>query len=146
LRQAVWFKDDPEVEPLLRESDFYIIGGRPEIKFSDFHKDDDSWRLSFNVTIEGALSDTVTIDIRSLPSVTDAAPETLWIELGPKFVRIWDGPEKQDGTTVLEWFTTEKLLMDRSHGRSGVEGLDRHAEFAVYDLLYVGISQNRRQL
>lgn len=38
-REAVWFKDDPEVEALLRESDFNAMGGRPEVKFSHFQKD-----------------------------------------------------------------------------------------------------------
>lgn len=140
-QEAVWFKDDPEIEALLRKSDFYVIGGRPEAKFTDFQKDDETWRLSFNVIIEGGLTDAVVLDVRSLPGVENADPQTVCIELGPKFVRIWDGPADKDDSNVLEWFTTEKLIFDRSHGRAGIEGLDRHAEFAVYDLLYVGIAR-----
>ncbi|MCK1650085.1 hypothetical protein IVA88_01360 [Bradyrhizobium sp. 149] len=138
-QEAVWFKGDPEVEPLLRESDFYIIGGRPEAKFIDFQTEDDEI-LTFRFAIEGGPSDEVRLDIRSLPGVV-GNKSPLWFELGPKGVRIWDGPIKEEGSNVLEWFTTEKLLCDRSHGRPGIEGLDRHAEFSVYDLLYVGIAR-----
>jgi hypothetical protein len=140
-QEAVWFKDDPEVEPLLRESDFYVIGGRPEAKFSDFEKHDDEWVLRFKMTVEGGPSDDVRLDIKELPGVSDADPDNLWIELGPKFIRIWDGPEKQEGSNILAWFTTEKLLLDRSHNVPGIRGLDRHSELAVYDLLYVGIAR-----
>ncbi len=41
----------------------------------------------------------------------------------------------------MAWFTTEKLLLDRSRSAPGIRGLDRHSELAVYDLLYVGIAR-----
>jgi len=140
-QEAVWFREVPEVEEILRQSDFYIIGGRAEIKFSDFEKDAADATLSFTVSVEGGPSDYVTLHIKDLPGIGEANPDTLYIELGPKFVRFWDGPVKEDGSEVLEWFTTEKLLWSRAHEWSGIEGLDRHADLAVYDLLYVGIAR-----
>lgn len=140
-QEAVWFKDDPEVEPYLRQSDFYMIGGRPEATFEDFKQNEDDGSLGFKVCIAGGLSDDVRLHILDLPGVSDADPKDIRIEMGPKMVRVWDGPVRQTNSTVLAWFTTEKLLWDRSHGCEGVEGLDRHGEFAVYDLLYVGIAK-----
>ena len=32
-REAHWLANDEEVEPLLRQSDFYMIGGRAEAEF-----------------------------------------------------------------------------------------------------------------
>ena len=140
-QEAVWFQNDPEVEKLLRQSDFYVIGGRPEIKFSDFTTDPDAMSMTFDVGIEDKLTDKVTFHLAELPGVADASPESLWIETGEKFVRIWDRPKNEPGADVLQWFTTEKLLMDRAHEMPGLEGLDKHAEFSVYDLLYVGIAK-----
>src|SRR5689334_4510447 len=88
-QEAIWLKSDPEVEPLLRESDFYLIGGRREIKFADFKTDDNDWTLKFKVVIEGGISDEVCLNIQSLPGVGDVGPNTVAIELGTKFVRIW---------------------------------------------------------
>lgn len=42
---------------------------------------------------------------------------------------------------MLEWFTTEKLIWDRSRGRAGIVRFDRHRAAAAYDLLYVGIAK-----
>ena len=42
---------------------------------------------------------------------------------------------------MLNWFTTEKLLWDRSLRVPGIEGLARYRELATYDLLYVGIAK-----
>jgi hypothetical protein len=91
-QEADWFKDDPEFEPLLRESDFYVIGGRPEAKFSDFEKDDDEWVLRFTMTVEGGPSDDVRLDIKELSGVSDADPDDLRIELGSVLNRdsIWN--------------------------------------------------------
>jgi hypothetical protein len=41
----------------------------------------------------------------------------------------------------LNWFTSEKLLWDRSRGISGIEGLDHVRDLMTYDLLYVGIAK-----
>jgi hypothetical protein len=58
-----------------------------------------------------------------------------------KLFRAWDGAVRADGSNVLDWFTTEKLLWDRSRGVPGIEGLERVRDLMTYDLLYVGIAR-----
>jgi hypothetical protein len=65
----------------------------------------------------------------------------LGLEFGPKLIRVWNGPVNGNGSTVLEWFTTEKLIWDRSRERTGINGFGRYREAAKYDLLYVGIAK-----
>jgi hypothetical protein len=66
--------------------------------------------------------------------------DNYWMEAGEKMFRVWDGPVGVEGSEVLEWFTTEKLLWDRNRGIAGIEGLDHVRDLMTYDLLYVGIA------
>lgn len=70
-----------------------------------------------------------------------ANPESLDLKLGEKFIQIWNGPEDSPGSEVIDWFTTEKLIFDRSRGLPGVHGFSRFREAATYELLYVGIAK-----
>jgi hypothetical protein len=67
--------------------------------------------------------------------------EQYLLEAGDKLIRTWDGPIRAEGSKVLNWFTTEKLLWDKSRGISGIEGLDHVRDLMTYDLLYVGIAK-----
>ncbi|MBZ9791673.1 hypothetical protein K9B32_16325 [Rhizobium sp. 3T7] len=140
-QEAVWFQSDPEVEALLRRSDFYMIGGRAEAKYLDLAFDSETDIVTFNFAIADDFRDPVAIHIRELPEIADSGADSFWIEAGDKGIRIWDGPVNGKGSNVLEWFTTEKLIWDRSRGRSGIHGLDRYRDAATYDLLYVGIAK-----
>jgi hypothetical protein len=51
-----------------------------------------------------------------------------------------NGPLGAEGSDVLNWFTTEKLLWDKNRGISGIEGLEHVRDLMTYDLLYVGIA------
>lgn len=140
-QEAVWLENDPEVEELLRQSDFYMIGGRAEAKYLDLVIDSDTYVATFDFAIGGDFRDPVEIHIRNLPAVAASKAASFWIEGGEKNIRVWDGPIGEPGSNVLEWFTTEKLIWDRSRGRAGIERFDRHREAATYDLLYVGIAK-----
>ena len=98
----------------------------------------------------GSLYDRVVIR----PSVfselsADAAPAgwdlTVEAELGAKLVRLWvdkvPDRNKMDQGFLLQWFTTEKLIFDRSRELRGIDGFDRYRDFATYELLYVGIAK-----
>ena len=124
-QEAVWLQDDPEVAEILKSSDFYMIVGRTEAKFTDVHVDEDENAITLAMNVGTDLYDTVKIDIQRLPGIASANIESFWIEAGDKNLRLWDGPIKKEGSSVLEWFTTEKLLFDRWRGRSGICGLDR---------------------
>ena len=140
-QEAVWFRDDPSVAAYLKRSDFYMIGGRPEAKFIEMAVDEDARVARFLVSMTGHSPDPVSIDLRALPGCRAKDPNELWVESGEKFIRTWDGPPKEPGSEVVDWFTTEKLLVDRTHNAPGIGGLDRVLEFLVYDLLYVGIAK-----
>lgn len=140
-QEAVWLQHNPEVEALLRQSDFYMIAARAEAKYLNLMIDPVTYVLTFDFAIGNDFRDPVEIHIRNLPAVEEAEAASFWVEAGDKNIRIWDGPIGEPGSNVLEWFTTEKLIWDRSRGRAGVERFDRHREAATYDLLYVGIAK-----
>jgi hypothetical protein len=140
-QEAVWLQNDPEVEALLRQSDFYMIGGRAEAKYLNLVIAPETYVINFDFAIGSDFRDPVEIRIRDLPAVEESEAESFWIEAGDKNIRVWDGPIGEAGSNVLEWFTTEKLIWDRSRGRAGIERFDRYREAATYDLLYVGIAK-----
>lgn len=140
-QEAVWLQNDPDVEALLRQSDFYMIGGRAEAKYLNLVIDPETYVTTFDFAIGSDFHDPVEIRFRDLPAVAESKAESFWIEAGDKIIRVWDGPISKPGSNVLEWFTTEKLIWDRSRGRAGIERFDRYGEAATYDLLYVGIAK-----
>ncbi|MBN9983073.1 hypothetical protein [Rhizobium laguerreae] len=140
-QEAVWLQHDPEVEARLRGSDFYMIGGRAEATFRNVAVDADSHVMTLDFFVGDDLVDEVTLNLRQLAGVAAAPHNSYWMEAGDKLIRLWDGPIGEPGSTVLEWFTTEKLIWDRSRGRFGITGFDRYRKAATYDLLYVGIAK-----
>lgn len=140
-QEAVWLQHISEVEELWRGSDFYMIGGRAEATFRNVAVDADSHVMTLDFFVGDDCIDAVTLNLPALPGVAAAPSNAYWIEAGEKLIRLWDGPIDEPGSTVLEWFTTEKLIWDRSRGRSGITGFDRYTKAATYDLLYVGIAK-----
>lgn len=140
-QEAVWLESDVDVEQRLRQSDFYMIGGRAEAKYLDYSTDPDAVVIGFTFAIGDHFRDLIEISIPDLPGIVESGAESFCIEAGEKCFRIWDGEPHAPGSTVLEWFTTEKLIWDRSRGYPGITGFDRYKEAAKYDLLYVGIAK-----
>ena len=140
-QEAVWLQYDPEVEALLRQSDFYMVAGRAEAKYLNLVIDPDTYVATFDFAIGADFRDPVEVRIRDLPAIKESEAASFWIEGDDKMIRVWDGPIREPGSNVLEWFTTEKLIWERSCGRAGIERFDRHREAATYDLLYVGIAK-----
>src|SRR5205823_5892630 len=136
-----WLQSDPDVQECVRESDFYMIGARAEAHFTEFDVDEDARVIGFNLRVGDAVCDPVKLHMTELPGIAEAEVEKFAVEIGPKMVRVWDGPVREDSSNVLAWFTTDKLLYDRAHGMPGIEGLDRCRDLATYDLLYVGIAR-----
>ncbi len=138
-QEAVWLQNDPDVQQEQRASDFYMIGGRREAKFTDIDCDPETHALRFNMRVGDELCDPVSLNLREIPGI--AGHDSYWLEAGEKMVRVWDGPVREEGSEVLNWFTTEKLLFDRAHEMPGIDGLPRSRDMATYDLLYVGIAR-----
>jgi hypothetical protein len=139
-QEAVWLQDIPEVEELLRRSDFYMIAARAEAKFLDLSVNQETHEISFTFAVGDRFTDFVTLNARDLPGVAAHKEDGYWLEAGEKCIRLWSGPIASEGSRVLEWFTTEKLIWDRSRNRPGIAGFESYRKAAVYDLLYVGIA------
>ena len=138
-QEALWLREEGDVQAIVRKSDFYMIGARSEALFSDFEDDEAEATLKFKI-VASELVDDVLIRVRDLPEVKKTGFGVLAVETGPKIVRLWDVVDPLN-PRLLDWFTTEKLIWDVGRGRAGVEGLSRQREFATYDLLYVGIAK-----
>jgi hypothetical protein len=140
-QEAVWLQDIPEVEELLRRSDFYMIAARAEAKFLELAVNQERHEINFTFAVGDYFRDSVTLSIRELPGVAAHNGDGYWLEAGEKCISLWDGPVATEGSCVLDWFTTEKLIWDRSRNNPGVAGFDSYRTAAVYDLLYVGIAK-----
>ncbi|ODR99359.1 hypothetical protein AUC68_05150 [Methyloceanibacter methanicus] len=138
-QEAVWLEDDPEVQERLRASNLYMIGGRPEARFTDIELDDETHTVRFNVCVGDLQSEPAALRLSDIPGIR--GHDEYYLEAGEKMFRAWDGPVRADGSNVLNWFTTDKLLWDKSRGLPGIEGLDRVSDLMTYDLLYVGIAK-----
>jgi hypothetical protein len=102
--------------------------------------DTDDNVVRFDFALRDGLTEQGEIHLQKLPSIVERKPKTFIVEAGEKLVRVWDRPPNEPGAEVLDWFTTEKLLYDRSHGHPAIVGLDRHRELSSFDLFYVGIA------
>ncbi len=140
--EATRLMRDPDVEALLRTSDFYMIGGRAQARMVDLGVDCEAGVITFNLMIGDKGPNPVRIVVRELPGVRAVGSKCLGIEFDEagRGLRIWDGTPNNSESKVVEWFTTESLLWARARGRSGIYGLENMRELATYDLLYVGIA------
>ncbi|WP_331302770.1 hypothetical protein [Methylobacterium oryzae] len=133
----------PDVEEILRTSDFYMIVGRAQARLVGPEVDPRANVLSFGFVIGGGDPTPVRIHIEELPGVAAMVGTEIHIQVdqaGSGF-KVWDGPADAAGSEIVEWFTTEKLLWDAARGRPGIYGLENSRELATYDLLYVGIAR-----
>jgi hypothetical protein len=144
-QQAEWLKNSEETVEWLKRSKLYFIAQRAECKFQ--FKDDvlnqlqDNRIINFifingNLKSEGQLS---LIDLLSYHNFELDHFDDYEIELGDDLIRIWSF--KNGEKEILDWFTCEKLLHDRTRNVSYLNGLDNYRSFAKYKLHYIGISK-----
>ena len=81
-QEAVWLENDPEVEELLRQSDFYMIGGRAEAKYLNLVIDPETYIATFDFAIGDNFRDPVELHIRDLPAVEASEASSFWLEAG----------------------------------------------------------------
>lgn len=140
---AVRLMQVPAVEELLRTSDFYMIGARAQARLSDPQFDPDTNEMRFGFAIDDGSSHPVLVALQELPGVKALEGKDFIVEFdkaGSGF-KVWDGAGSKPDEEPVEWFTTEKLLWDRTRGRPGIYGLDNCRDLATYDLLYVGLAK-----
>ncbi len=140
-QEAYWLRDDKEVEASLRQSDFYLIGGRCEAEFLEPQWDPDAREIHFRLGLTNGVSDSGMLRVMELPGVERMDCGSCEIEVGKKLIRIWDGKVGAPGSNVVEWFTTDAMLFWRARGRAGIYGLDNHRELSQFELFYVGIAK-----
>ena len=136
-QEAEWIKKDPGVMAQLADTHIYVVAKRREAFFENFDDPADG-TLNFDFKVEGIGDDRATLSLSAI--VGDV--EFFEVEFGDKGVRVWETNGHEERLGVLDWFSTEKLLWDRSRGHPAVSGLDRFREFLTYELLYVGISKS----
>jgi hypothetical protein len=133
----------PAVEKMLRTSDFYMIGARAQARLSAPQFDQNTNEMSFDFSIGDGPPFPVHVALQELPGVKALKGENFIVEFdkaGSGF-KVWNQVGPQADQEPAEWFTTEKLLWDRTRGRPGIYGLDNCRDLATYDLLYVGIAK-----
>lgn len=145
-QEADWVKTDPEVEEMLRGSDFYLIAIRDKVLFDEraITWDDEGW---LNVPMHAGpdLRDVVSMDIETLAHDTlGRSPDSYTVSFGEnRIIHLTEGgmdAAEAGSASLFEWFSTEKMIFDRGRGLRGLRGLTRHRDFATYELLYVGIA------
>ena len=112
-----------------------------QTKYLELDIDPDTMVVTFDFAIGDSFRDPVEIHILDLPAAKASQSSSFWVEAGEKGIRVWDGPIREPSSNVLEWFTTEKLIWNRSRNHAGIKRFDRYREAATYDLLYVGIAK-----
>jgi len=128
---------------MLRGSDFYLMCTRHEVRFHGCRVDDSG---NIHIWVDGGrgLYDEAILEPFALAKrLENFDPEELIIDLGPKIIKFYTGDDGDidAGTEPFEWFTTEKLILDRSRNLPGLHGFEKYREFGTYDLLYVGIAK-----
>jgi hypothetical protein len=142
-QEAEWFKEDPEVEAVLRRSNLYMITQRPEAKFIWHENKVYGSGIQFaGKGIQFSLSMSGGSTARGVLSVLDdlAVRESVVYELGDKYIRARIG--SLDGE-VLWWYSTDTLLFSKWRGDPRIGGLENYRDFTKYYLLYVGISNKQ---
>lgn len=142
-QEAEWVKNDKEVKEAISRSNLYFIGQKPETYFT-FEENVQTrllkeYKLHFNY-VTGSKKDSGYIDINELFKFYNHPPDlTLDIELGPKLIRIWS--ITSNGDEIVEWFTTDKILFDRSRDKPFIKDFNEYRVFFTFNLHYVGISK-----
>lgn len=146
-QEAEWVKDDEEVQKQISKSNLYFIGQKPEsfFLFPSEQEIDRSINKESKMTFQilcGVRTSSCTLDINAMYDFYKVSNDVnLEFEMGDKNIRIWrlDGDEPE----IFDWFTTEKLIFDRSRGKPFILGFDDFADFFTYNLHYVGISKSQ---
>lgn len=126
----------------MKQSDFYMIGGKPKSMFINPHLCEETGALKLELYIGDIKSSSGSILIQELSSVRqflDTQDKQIGISCGEDFVQVFY--EEDNEQLLLERFTPENILWYRSRNVDGVSGFDNFRELFRYDLLYVGIAK-----
>lgn len=139
-QEAEWIQDDPDVQNELKASNLYMICQREE---TFFEFDERQIMLQphnpqFKIKTK-YLEDTFTVNVALMIEELVKKDDDLDVEweVGYKLIRFTNRLSGE----VIHWFTTEKILYDRSINHPIISGLDNYKSFMNYRLHYIGISK-----
>jgi hypothetical protein len=139
--KAATLVGNKQAEAIIRQSDFYIICGRAEAKFSDFSHDEEHSRFHFSIEVSGICKDFGWLQIDEIPavmnSIDDQALQIKWGETHIKISVIHSDDREED----IFALSPEYALFLRGRKDALIGGFDSHLDLATYDLLYVGIAK-----
>lgn len=133
--------NDDRVKSIIKQSDFYMICGRPQATFCDIVQDSTDRKLYFSIDIAGVQKDSGCICLDIIPYVALNDKDTsLRVTFRKTQIALF-APKEDGGEEVIASFTPDEILMRRGRKEMLVEGFDCYLELATYDLLYVGIAK-----
>ena len=129
-----------EAEAIIRQSDFYMICGRAQAKFSALKPNLELSRLEFMIEIPGQSLDSGWIDLRELLSL--GSTENLNFEVTHDDVSICIFVHDDTGhKQMVAGFSPDDVLLHRGRKSSAIGGFQSVLDLATFDLLYVGIAK-----
>lgn len=137
-QEAVWFKNEPFAEHM-RQSDFYMIGGKAKSKFVNIRACEGNDKILFDIIVGDECKTSGVINVPELKPVIDFKGDKFGIGCGEDAIEFFYEKSRED--ILLARFTPENILWYRSRKEQGLSGLDNYADLMVYDLLYVGIAK-----
>ncbi len=138
-QEAFIFKDQPASE-YMKQSDFYMIGGKGETFFCDFELVSD-WIISVKISSGENIVSNGSINLKLLDSVLDSTHKEKVVRKNPKEIAVTTKTDEHGGYYYIDRFTPENILWHRSRNLKGISGFDNFRELMVYDLLYTGIAK-----
>lgn len=138
-QEAFEFKDQPAAN-YMRQSDFYMIGGKAETSFCDVTRIS-NWEISINIHSGDEIVSSGCINFKKLDSFLNSEHKEKFLRVDPKEIAITTRTDSKRGYYYIDRFTPENILWHRSRNLNGITGFDNFRELMVYDLLYTGIAK-----
>lgn len=135
-QEAYDFKDQP-VANFMRNSDFYMIGGKAKSKFYNYSICKNV--ITFDLYVGDDLKGSGSVQISSLAAVKNNSVVKYSVGMNENSIEIFY--KKEGYKFFIERFTPENILWHRSRNAQGINGLENYEELLCYDLLYVGIAK-----
>lgn len=139
-QEAYSLKDDDLIKDYLKQSDFYMIGGKAELIFKNIEADEVAKTLSFDIYSNNECQSSGYLDLniilKKIDTVTDFDEVT--IKAGEKCIEFKIECKER---IVFKSFTPINTLFMKSRYEEGIGGLDNYFNLLIFDLLYIGIAK-----
>jgi hypothetical protein len=130
-----------EIVEIMRDSDFYMIGGRAAATITAIQFDDDHNVLHFEIAVNNGPRDRGFIRLDHIPlNSTDRKHVAFAYKQTKDFINIFLVHE-DESLTAIAALDPEEVLWRRGRNEHVIGGLKNYRELATYDLLYVGIAK-----